>query len=112
MVNGLRHKNQVKVCYEEFVTRTELETGERSAALCLDAGGEYTGGRIEGFMRKKGITHKFATAETPEHDGVSERMNRILIEKARSLLADSKLPHLYWFDAVEYATLIHNVTPS
>ena len=95
MVNSLRHKSQVEAHYEEFIACIEIEIGEKSVALCSDIGGEYTSARIEGFMKKKGITHEYATAKTPEHDGVSEHMNHILVEKARSLLTDSKLPQSY-----------------
>ncbi|THH12525.1 hypothetical protein EW146_g7606 [Bondarzewia mesenterica] len=112
IVNALRHKNEVEARYEEFITRAEIETGEKSAALRSDAGGEYSGARIIAFLKRKGIEHEVPTAETPEHDGVSERMNRNLVEKARSMLADAKLPKSYWFDAIEYAALIHNVTPT
>src|SRR5882762_8718324 len=52
------------------------------------------------------------TADTPQHNGVAERMNRTLVETARTLLADAALPNSYWFDAVEYAAHLHSIVPT
>ncbi|KAI3734360.1 hypothetical protein L6452_13828 [Arctium lappa] len=40
---------------------------------------------------------------TPQQNGVAERRNRTLIEAARSLLADSKLPITFWAEVVNTA---------
>ena len=112
IVNGIRHKSEVEACYRDFITRAEVETGERSAALRSDAGGEYSGATMQTYLKSKGILHEVPTAETPEHDGVSERMNRTLVENARAMLEDAGLPKSYWYDAVEYAALVHNVSPT
>ncbi|GJX85406.1 putative ribonuclease H-like domain-containing protein [Tanacetum coccineum] len=40
---------------------------------------------------------------TPQQNGVAERMNRTLIEAARTMLADSHLPTTFWAEAVNTA---------
>ncbi|GKF51605.1 putative ribonuclease H-like domain-containing protein, partial [Tanacetum coccineum] len=40
----------------------------------------------------KGIKREFSNARTPQQNGVAERRNRTLIEAARTMLADAKLP--------------------
>ncbi|XP_021991258.1 uncharacterized protein LOC110888019 [Helianthus annuus] len=47
---------------------------------------------MEEFCVEKGILHEFRAPYTPQQNGVAERKNRTLIEAARSMLADSKLP--------------------
>ncbi|GJY58432.1 putative ribonuclease H-like domain-containing protein [Tanacetum coccineum] len=42
--------------------------------------------------REKGIKREYSVARTPQQNGVAERKNRTLIEAARTMLADSKLP--------------------
>ncbi|GKB80159.1 putative ribonuclease H-like domain-containing protein [Tanacetum coccineum] len=44
------------------------------------------------------VDHK-VIARTPQQNGVAERRNRTLIEAARTMLADSKLPTTFWAEA-------------
>ncbi|GKC72015.1 putative ribonuclease H-like domain-containing protein, partial [Tanacetum coccineum] len=39
-----------------------------------------------------GIKREFSVARTPQQNGVPERRNRTLIEAARTMLVNSKLP--------------------
>ncbi|GJT66560.1 putative ribonuclease H-like domain-containing protein [Tanacetum coccineum] len=57
---------------------------------------------------------------TPQQNGVAERKNRTLIEAARTMLADSLLPTVFWAEAVNTACYVlnrvlvtkpHNKTP-
>ncbi|GJV82077.1 ribonuclease H-like domain-containing protein [Tanacetum coccineum] len=47
------------------------------------------------FCGEKGIKQEFSNARTPQQNGVAERMNRTLIEAARTMLADSHLAYLF-----------------
>ncbi|GJW21982.1 retrovirus-related pol polyprotein from transposon TNT 1-94, partial [Tanacetum coccineum] len=47
-------------------------------------------------------------ARTPQQIGVAERRNRILIEAARTMLADSKLPTTFWVEVVNTACYVQN----
>ncbi|GKA17224.1 putative ribonuclease H-like domain-containing protein [Tanacetum coccineum] len=47
-----------------------------------------------------GIKREFSVARTPQPNRVTERKNRILIEVARTMLADLKLPTTFWAKAV------------
>ncbi|GJU94790.1 putative ribonuclease H-like domain-containing protein [Tanacetum coccineum] len=54
--------------------------------------------------KEKGIRREYSVARTPQQNGVVERRNRILIEAARTMLADSKLPTTFWAEAVSTST--------
>ncbi|GJY82730.1 putative ribonuclease H-like domain-containing protein [Tanacetum coccineum] len=60
------------------------------------------------FCGNKGIKQEYSTARTPQQNGVAERMNRTLIEAARTMLADSLLPTTFWAEAVSTACYIFN----
>ncbi|GJT99102.1 putative ribonuclease H-like domain-containing protein [Tanacetum coccineum] len=51
----------------------------------------------------KGIKREYSVARTPQQISVAERKNRTLIEAARTMLADSKLPTTFWVEAVSTA---------
>ncbi|GJX70996.1 putative ribonuclease H-like domain-containing protein [Tanacetum coccineum] len=52
------------------------------------------------FCGLKGIKREFSVARMPQQNGVAERKNRTLIEAARTMLADSLLPTVFWAEAV------------
>jgi len=108
-VDGLRAKSDVFEHLKTFIARAEVETGCKVVALRSDGGGEYTAHSVQEYLREKGIKHEMTTPNTPQHNGVAERMNRTLLDKVRTMLIDADLPEVYWFDALRYATYIHNV---
>ncbi|GJR76348.1 putative ribonuclease H-like domain-containing protein [Tanacetum coccineum] len=57
---------------------------------------------------KNGILRQFSVSRTPQQNGVTERRNRKLIEAARTMLADSKLPTTFWAEAVNTACYVQN----
>ncbi|KAI3769619.1 hypothetical protein L6452_00728 [Arctium lappa] len=67
------------------------------------------GGKISGKGDvTKGIERQYSAPRTPQQNGVAERRNRTLIEVARSLLADSKLPITFWAETVNTACYVQN----
>jgi hypothetical protein len=88
------------------------KTGQKLKVLCSDRGGEYTGNIPSAYLTSKGIKHEVTTADMPQHNGVAKWMNQNLMDKVRSMLDDSGLPDLYCFDAILYASFLHNVTPT
>ena len=108
----MRAKSEVFEHLKAFITCAELETGNRVVALHSDGGGEYTANTVQEYLREKGIKHKLTTPDMPQHNGVTERMNRTLLDKVRAMLIDAELPESYWFDALRYTAHIHNVTPT
>ncbi|GJZ29095.1 retrovirus-related pol polyprotein from transposon TNT 1-94 [Tanacetum coccineum] len=76
---------------------------------------------LKNIVPKGGLTCLFAKAtsdesklwhrrlaRTPQQNGVNERRNRTLIEAARTMLADSKLPTTFWAEAVNTACYLQN----
>ncbi|GJR06538.1 putative ribonuclease H-like domain-containing protein [Tanacetum coccineum] len=66
------------------------------------------------------IKREYSVAKTPQQNGVVERKNRTLIEAARTMIANSLLPTVFWAEAVNTACYVlnrvlvtkpHNKTP-
>ena len=50
--------------------------------------------------------------ETPQQNGVAERINRTFNERARSMRLHARLPKTFWADAVSTAAYLINRGPS
>nr|GEW58421.1 ribonuclease H-like domain-containing protein [Tanacetum cinerariifolium] len=57
---------------------------------------------------QKGIMRQYNVAKTPQQNGIAKRRNRTLIEAARTMLADTKLPTTFWAEAVNTACYVQN----
>ncbi|GJT75261.1 retrovirus-related pol polyprotein from transposon TNT 1-94 [Tanacetum coccineum] len=60
------------------------------------------------FCKMKSIKREFSVARTLQQNGVAQRKNRTLIEVARTMLADSKLPITFWAEAINTACYVQN----
>ncbi|GJY55264.1 putative ribonuclease H-like domain-containing protein [Tanacetum coccineum] len=70
--------------------------------------GEFRNKEMDEFYSRKGIKREFSNARTPQQNDVAERRNRTLIEAARTMLADAKLPVTFWAEAVNTACYVQN----
>ena len=65
---------------------------------------------MEDFCKENGITQQFSSPITAQKNGVGERKNGTLIEAARTMLQDVKLPTSFWAEAINTACYIQNRT--
>ncbi|GJZ99785.1 ribonuclease H-like domain-containing protein [Tanacetum coccineum] len=72
----------------------------------LDNGTEFKNRDMLEFCGNKGIKQEYSNARTPQQNGVAERMNKTLIEAARTMLADSLLPTTFWAEAVNTLSVL------
>ena len=75
-----------------------------------DNGTEFKNSTMRLFCEENGIMHEFSAPRTPQQNGVVERKNRSLIEAARTMLEESKLPTYFWAEAVNCACYTQNVS--
>ncbi|GJS62320.1 putative ribonuclease H-like domain-containing protein [Tanacetum coccineum] len=71
---------------------------------------DETSGILKSFITgvENLIDQRVKVIRTPQQNGVAERKNRTLIEAARTMLADSKLPTTFWAEAVNIACYVQN----
>ncbi|KAE8698301.1 hypothetical protein F3Y22_tig00110599pilonHSYRG00009 [Hibiscus syriacus] len=90
----------------------ENETGLKVKRLRSDNGGEYIDSRFRDFYANNGIKMETTVPITPQQNGVAERMNRTLNERARSMRIHAGLPKLLWAEAINTAAYLINRGPS
>ncbi|GKF56602.1 putative ribonuclease H-like domain-containing protein [Tanacetum coccineum] len=104
----------------DFITFVENQLTKKVKAIRCDNGTEFKNSNLIELCGSNGIKRDYSVARTPQQNGVAERKNRTLIEAARTMLADSKLPTMFWTEAVSTACYVlnrvlvtrpHNKTP-
>lgn len=108
----IKEKSDVYEKFVEFKQLVENQTGKRIKTLRTDNGTEYLNDRMRQLMSKSGIRHETTTPYTPQQNGMAERMNRTLVEKARCLLFDAKLSARFWAEAINTAAHLVNHLPA
>ena len=108
----LKKKSEVFQKFKNNIAWAENLTGKRVKILRSDNGGEYVSDEFQQFCNEHGIQRQFTIARTPEQNGVSERMNRTIMEAARSMLFHSKMPQRFWAEAVNTAVYLRNRSPT
>jgi hypothetical protein len=63
---------------------------------------------LEPWALKKGIQIEFTEPDTPQQNGVAERLNRHLLEMTRAILIDADVPKEYWPYAITMANYLRN----
>nr|GEW07915.1 retrovirus-related Pol polyprotein from transposon TNT 1-94 [Tanacetum cinerariifolium] len=76
--------------------------------LRCDNGTEFKNREMNQFCEMKGIMRQYSVART-QQNGVAERRNKTLIEAARTMLADLKLPTTFWVEAFNTACYVQNI---
>lgn len=64
------------------------------------------------FCKNKGIQIHETMAYSPQQNEVSERFNRTLNDKIRTMLIESSVPSFLWSEAVYAAVYIINRSPT
>jgi hypothetical protein len=57
-----------------------------------DLGGEYTSNKFCQLLALDGTIHQTSCTDTPEHNGVTKKKHRHIVETARSLLLSASIP--------------------
>ncbi|GJT18778.1 putative ribonuclease H-like domain-containing protein [Tanacetum coccineum] len=107
---GKQEKNQMGLLtMDDGISSTQEHIeSHRVKIIRSDNGTEFKNRDMLEFCGNKGIKQEYSNARTPQQNGVAERMNRTLIEAARTMLADSLLPTTFWAEAVSTACYIFN----
>ncbi|KAK1421891.1 hypothetical protein QVD17_24607 [Tagetes erecta] len=92
----------------KLIPQIEVLGKRKVQAIRSDNGTEFRNHIFNSFCEQRGILRQFSAARTPQQNGVAERKNRTLVEAARTMLIESKLPIIFWAEAVNCAAYVLN----
>ena len=75
-----------------------------------DRGREFLNQELDTALSARGIVPEPTTAYSPESNGKVERMNRTIMERARSIMAAAGVPPKFWAAAAVHSNLLRNLT--
>ncbi|WZZ30847.1 hypothetical protein YC2023_014248 [Brassica napus] len=108
----LKLKSQVKEVFIAYKALVENKFQTSIGTLFSDNGGEYIA--LRSFLSTHGITHLTSPPHTPQHNGLSERKHRHIVETGLTLLSTASIPKKYWTFAFSTAVYLINrlLTPT
>lgn len=111
-VYPIKYKSETLEKFKEFKNRVENELNKKIKKIRTDNGKEYMNKNYEMFLKQCGILHQHSNPYTPQQNGLSERMNRTLIERSKCMILNAELQNNYWAEAVVTAAHIINRSPT
>jgi len=96
--------------YEAYVSRQH--PGAQLRKVRSDRGGEYLSAEFDKHLKDQGIIRQLTVHDSPQQNGVAERLNRTLAEHMRAMLLARNMPKFLWAEAINYATWLKNRLPS
>ena len=108
----MKHKSEVFKIFKEWKILVENQTGKKLKRLRTDNGLEFCSKEFDQFCSDQGIARHRTVRDTPQQNGVAERMNKTLLERARCMLSQAGLKRDFWAEAVNTACYLVNRGPA
>ena len=108
----MAHKSDTFAMFQAFNAKVTSESGERIGVLKTDGGGEYRSREFAEYLRRHQIAHEVTVSDSPEMNGLAERMNRTILEKAKCMCAHADLLKSLWAEAASTACYVYNRLPN
>lgn len=108
----LKNKTEVFQCFQQFNSLIKNQTNSSIKCLRSDNGTEFKNSAFTSYCKSNGIIQQFSNVNTPQQNGVAERMNRTIKQGTVALLHDANLNASFWPYAVMATVYNRNRSPS
>ncbi|KAJ9538691.1 hypothetical protein OSB04_031424 [Centaurea solstitialis] len=105
----LKHKSEVTVLIPQFYAMIQTQFGKGIRSVRSDNAKEFD---FSQFFADKGVISQKSCVERPEQNSVVERKHQHILNVARALFFQSKIPLAYWSECVRTAIFLINRIPS
>lgn len=111
LVRFVTAKYEVPSALKEMIAELETVSKAKVERLRTDNGSEFKSKSVQAWLKSKGIKHELTSPYSPESNGKAERLNRTLMDIARSLLQEIYTVSGHerlWAEAMHTANYIRN----
>jgi len=105
----LKTKSEVPSHIQNFIHLIQNQHNVTPKIIRSDNGPEFL---LSDFYASQGIIHQKSCVETPQQNGRVERKHQHILNVARALLFQSKLPNFFWSYAVLHVVFLINRVPT
>ncbi|KAA0066128.1 copia protein [Cucumis melo var. makuwa] len=107
LVYFVKEKSEVFGMFKRFKALVEKESGYYIKALRSDRGGDFTSNEFKKICAENGIRQPMTVPFTPQQNGVVERKNQTILNMARSMLKNKKLPKEFRTQVLSVQSYVH-----
>ena len=107
----LKSKSEQEKYFKVFKAFYEKQHETKIKQLRSDNGLEYFSNNFQSYLQNEGIKHLTSVAYVPQSNGKAERLNRTLLEKARTMLLTAGLETYMRGAAILTANYLRNRSP-
>jgi len=108
---AVKSKDTISGAVRDLLVFWQRQLGRTVKCIRTDRGTEFLNSTLKGYCAQEGIKFETSAAYTPQQNGLAERMNRTIKEKARTLLLHAAAKQTLWKEAVETACILYNMGP-
>jgi transposase InsO family protein len=85
----MKHKSKAFDKYKVYEAMMKKQQNVDIKCLLSDWEGEYTSTEFKKYLEKQGTMQKLTVHDTPESNGIAERLNHTLVEWTHAMLMQS-----------------------
>ena len=108
----MKNKSEAFAKFQLYKNFVEKQTSHTIKTLRTDQGGECLSAEFNNFCQVQGIRREMTTTYTPQQNGVLEHKNRTLVGTVLSMLSYTKLPKIFWEEALYTSNYLQNRSPT
>ncbi|MBW0487631.1 hypothetical protein O181_027346 [Austropuccinia psidii MF-1] len=105
-VRFLKYKDKAKDKLIEIINKAENRLEKSVKRILTNGGKEFVNNFISNFCANRGIENITNCPYTPQHNGIVERLNCTLLDKARAMRVETGVPKEIWAELINTANLL------
>ncbi|XP_058185851.1 uncharacterized protein LOC131303080 [Rhododendron vialii] len=102
------YENSIACWKQKFKNMVEKQSGYYIKTLRSDRGKEYNSKEFDKFCEDECVEMQLTMGYTPQQSGVFERKIQTVMETAKSMLHEKRLPKIFWAEVVYTAVYLIN----
>ena len=95
-----------------WILQVEVETGKKLKRLRSDNGGEFLSEKFTNWLSLRGTQQQTTPSYSPQSNGIAERGNRTIQDKARTMMFESGLSGSLWGEIILTSCVLRNLAPT